>query len=307
MVATLSRRIGGNAYVLLTLTALFWAGNAVAGRAAVGEVSPMLLTALRWLGVVVFLWGFMRHRFQADLPVIRRRLPFVLTMGAVGYTLFNALFYGAAYTTTAVNIGIIQGAIPVFVLAIAFLADKAPIRSLQVAGILVTLVGVALVATKGDIAHLLDLVFTRGDILMVIACFFYAGYTVGLRRRPAVSGLGFFAVMATAALVTSLPLVAIEAANGQLQWPTPKGWLITLYIAVFPSFLSQLCFMRGVDLIGPGRAGIFVNLVPVFSAILAVLILGEAFQSYHALALALVLGGIVLAQKGKQLSDGSPP
>jgi drug/metabolite transporter (DMT)-like permease len=87
---------------------------------------------------------------------------------------------------------------------------------------------------------------------------------------------------------------------GDFQWPTPKGWLITLYIAVFPSFLSQLFFMRGVDLIGPGRAGIFVNLVPVFSAILAVLILGEAFQAYHALALALVLGGIVLAETGKR-------
>lgn len=300
MVATLRRLISSNAFVLLTLTAIFWAGNAVAGRSAVGEVSPMLLTALRWLGVVVFLWGFMRHRFEADLPVIRRHLPFVLTMGTVGYTLFNALFYIAAHTTTAVNIGIIQGAIPVFVLAIAFLADKAPIKPLQMAGILVTMVGVAFIATKGDITHLLDLVFTQGDVLMVIACFFYAGYTVGLRRRPAVSGLGFFAVMATAAFVTSLPLVAVEMAMGQFQWPTPKGWLITLYIAVFPSFLSQLFFMRGVDLIGPGRAGIFVNLVPVFSAILAVLLLGEAFQTYHALALALVLGGIVLAEKGKR-------
>jgi drug/metabolite transporter (DMT)-like permease len=300
MVATLSRLIGGNAFVLLTLTALFWAGNAVAGRSAVGELSPMLLTSLRWLGVVIFLWGFMRHRFAADLPVIRQRLPFVLTMGAVGYTLFNALFYVAAHTTTAVNIGIIQGAIPVFVLAIAFIADKAPINPLQMAGILVTMLGVAFIATKGDLLALMQLAFTKGDILMVIACFFYAGYTVGLKRRPAVSGLGFFAVMATAAFLTSLPLVAVEIALGQFQWPTPKGWLITLYIAVFPSFLSQLFFMRGVDLIGPGRAGIFVNLVPVFAALLAVLILGEAFQSFHALALALVLGGIVLAERGKQ-------
>jgi drug/metabolite transporter (DMT)-like permease len=300
MVAALTRLISGNAFVLLTLTAMFWAGNAVAGRSAVGELSPMLLTALRWFGVVIFLWGFMRHRFAADLPVIRARLPFVLTMGTVGFTVFNALFYVAAHTTTAVNIGIIQGAIPVFVLALALIVDKVPISLLQMAGILVTMVGVILVATKGDVTYLLELAFTRGDLLMVIACFFYAAYTVGLKRRPAVSGLGFFAVMATAAFVTSLPLVAVEIALGQFQWPTPKGWLITLYIAVFPSFLSQLFFMRGVDLIGPGRAGIFVNLVPVFAALLAVVLLGEAFQFYHAIALALVLGGIVLAEKGKR-------
>ncbi len=300
MVAALTRYVSGNAFVLLTLTAMFWAGNAVAGRSAVGELSPMLLTALRWFGVVIFLWGFMRHRFAADLPVIRARLPFVLTMGTVGFTVFNALFYVAAHTTTAVNIGIIQGAIPVFVLALALIVDKVPISLLQMAGILVTMVGVILVATKGDVTYLLELAVTRGDLLMVIACFFYAAYTVGLKRRPAVSGLGFFAVMATAAFVTSLPLVAVEIALGQFQWPTPKGWLITLYIAVFPSFLSQLFFMRGVDLIGPGRAGIFVNLVPVFAALLAVVLLGEAFQIYHAIALALVLGGIVLAEKGKR-------
>lgn len=300
MVAALTRYVSGNAFVLLTLTAMFWAGNAVAGRSAVGEISPMLLTALRWFGVVIFLWGFMRHRFAADLPVIRARLPFVLTMGTVGFTVFNALFYVAAHTTTAVNIGIIQGAIPVFVLALALIVDKVPISLLQMAGILVTMVGVILVATKGDVTYLLELAVTRGDLLMVIACFFYAAYTVGLKRRPAVSGLGFFAVMATAAFVTSLPLVAVEIALGQFQWPTPKGWLITLYIAVFPSFLSQLFFMRGVDLIGPGRAGIFVNLVPVFAALLAVVLLGEAFQIYHAIALALVLGGIVLAEKGKR-------
>jgi drug/metabolite transporter (DMT)-like permease len=300
MVAALTRYVSGNAFVLLTLTAMFWAGNAVAGRSAVGELSPMLLTALRWFGVVIFLWGFMRHRFAVDLPVIRARLPFVLTMGTVGFTVFNALFYVAAHTTTAVNIGIIQGAIPVFVLALALIVDKVPISLLQMAGILVTMVGVILVATKGDVTYLLELAVTRGDLLMVIACFFYAAYTVGLKRRPAVSGLGFFAVMATAAFVTSLPLVAVEIALGQFQWPTPKGWLITLYIAVFPSFLSQLFFMRGVDLIGPGRAGIFVNLVPVFAALLAVVLLGEAFQIYHAIALALVLGGIVLAEKGKR-------
>jgi drug/metabolite transporter (DMT)-like permease len=104
-------------------------------------------------------------------------------------------------------------------------------------------------------------------------------------------------VLATVALATSLPLVGYEIATGTVQWPTPNGWLILVFIGLFPSFLAQVLFMRAVELIGPGRAGLFVNLVPVFGAFLAVLILGEPFHLYHAAALAFVLGGIFIAER----------
>jgi drug/metabolite transporter (DMT)-like permease len=135
---------------------------------------------------------------------------------------------------------------------------------------------------------------------MLIACALYAGYTLALRRRPAVSGLAFFTAMALSAAVTSLPLLAWEIAQGAAQWPTPKGWLIVLFIALFPSLVSQLSFMRSVELIGPQRAGLFVNLVPVFGALMAVTILGEPFGWYHGAALALVIGGILVAETAKK-------
>ena len=97
-------------------------------------------------------------------------------------------------------------------------------------------------------------------------------------------GLVFFAAMAGVAFLTSLPLLAVEIAQGTVQWPTAKGWLVLLYVGLFPSLLSQIFFMRGVELIGPARAGLFVNLVPVFGALLAVLLLGEPFALYHARA-----------------------
>ena len=171
------------------------------------------------------------------------------------------------------------------------------IRGLQLVGMAVTLLGVAIVATKGDIGTLLALAFNIGDVWMLIACALYAAYTLGLRNRPQVPGLAFFALMAGVAFLTSLPLLGYEIAVGQVQWPTLQGLLITLYVGLFPSLLSQIFFMRGVELIGPGRAGIFVNLVPVFGALLAVVLLGEPFHLYHALALALVLGGIWLAER----------
>ena len=287
------------AYAFLTTTALCWGANAVFGRLAVGEVSPLALVALRWLGVVLLLLVFARGPLRRDWQVLRHHLPFVFVMGALGFTSFNALFYVAAHTTTAVNIGILQGSVPVFVLLLAFVAYRTPVTLLQAAGVLTTLLGVAIVAGGGDLARLAGLAVNHGDLLMVLACFLYAGYTVGLRRRPAVSALGLFTVLALAALVASLPLAFVEWTLGEFQWPTPKGWLFVALISLFPSFLAQICFIRGVELIGPGRAGVFVNLVPVFASIMAVGFLREPFEGFHALALILVLGGIWLSERGK--------
>ncbi len=293
--------IAGNAYLLLAFTMLCWGGNAVASRMAVGVLSPMVLVSVRWLVVVAILAVVARRQLAADWPLLRRRLPWIFLMGALGFTAINALFYLAAHSTTAGNLGIVQGAIPVFVLLGALLMHRTPIAGVQVAGILVTLLGVVVVATRGDLETLLKLTFAHGDLIMIGACLLYSGYTLNLRKRPAVSGLGFFCGLALAAFVTTLPLVAIEIAAGEDLWPTTwQGVAIILYVALFPSFLAQISFMRGVALIGAGRAGIFINLVPVFAAVLAVLVPGAAFELFHAAALALVLGGIYLAERGKR-------
>jgi drug/metabolite transporter (DMT)-like permease len=287
----------GQAYVLLTLTTLMWGGNAIAGRLAVGEVSPMMLTCLRWVIVVIVLLPLVGRQVVAAWPQIRERWVFTILMGAFGFTGFNALFYAAAHHTTAVNLTIFQGSIPVLVLLGTVLFFKARVIPLQVIGMAVTILGVILVSVKADFEILRTLALNIGDVWTLIACVFYAGYTLGLRHRPAIPGLIFFAALASVAFLTSLPLLWIEAAQGSLQFPTPKGWLILVYVGLLPSLLSQVFFMRGVELIGPARAGLFVNLVPVFGALLAVLLLGEPFAYYHALGLVLVLGGIWLSER----------
>lgn len=291
----------GRAYVLLTLTTLCWGANAVFGRLAVGEISPMLLVSLRWLGAVLLMLVFARQYVQRDWATLRRHLPYLAAMGALGFTAFNALFYIAAHHTTAVNIGIIQGSMPVFVLIGAFLAYRSPVTRLQMGGVALTMVGVVIVGTGGSLERLAALTINHGDVLMVIACTFYSGYAVGLRQRPAVSSLGLFTVIAGAAFIASVPLTITELALGKLQWPTLTGWVVVGLVTLFPSFLAQIFFMNGVALIGPGRAGVFINLVPVFASILAVLVLSEPFEGFHALALALVLSGIWLSERGKRV------
>jgi drug/metabolite transporter (DMT)-like permease len=164
----------------------------------------------------------------------------------------------------------------------------------------VTLAGVAAIASGGDPNRLFALAFNAGDVLLIAACVLYAGYTQALRDRPPVSGFALFSGFATAALVASVPLAIGEMAIGQFQMPTAMGWALTAYAVLGPSFLSQIFYIRGVELIGPARAGLFINLVPVFGAVLAVLVLGEPFGLHHALSLVLVLGGIALAEWGKR-------
>ena len=134
---------------------------------------------------------------------------------------------------------------------------------------------------------------------MILACFLYAGYAVGLKRFSGVSSLSLFTVIAFVAFLTSIPMSFTEYLLGNLQWPTGEGWIIVALVTFFPSFLAQICFIQGVAAIGPGRAGVFVNLVPVFAAILAVTILQEPFKMYHGVALALVISGIWLSERGK--------
>jgi len=297
----LAKRLGdlsyGNAILMLTLTTLFWGGNTVAGRLAVGEVSPMVVVFLRWVIVAAIMMPLQRQNIRREWPLMRPYFPYMLLMAIFGFVGFNSLFYIAATQTTAVNLGIIQGSMPILVLISSVIAFGARVRLLQLIGILLTLAGVTLIAAQGKLEVLLALAVNPGDGIMLIACVLYSGYTLALRNRPQVSPLSFFAVLSGISVLASVPGLVYEMSSGTAQWPTPQGWLVVLYIAFFPSFLAQITFMRGVELIGPARAGVFINLVPIFAAILAVSILGESFEWHHGTALVMVLGGIWLSER----------
>jgi drug/metabolite transporter (DMT)-like permease len=295
---SLFERFYAQPYLLLILATAGFGGNAVAGRAAVGQISPMLLTTSRWGLVLAVMLLTCRRQIAEAMPEARRRWPALLAMSAVGFTFFNALNYLAAHHTSAVNISIIQGMIPLLVLVGGLVAHKAPVRGGQIAGVCVAMVGVVVVASNGSLAALARMQFNVGDLMMVGACVLYASYAVALRSvSVTTSALGFFFGLALGAFVSSLPLVAIEAALGGLLAPTAKGWGVLTYVALAPSFICQVFFIRAVALIGPQRAGLFINLVPVFGALSAVLILGEHFGLHHALGLGLVLLGIVLSER----------
>ena len=176
--ATLLRSAWASPVLLLVLTTLIWAGHSVVARLAVGEIGPMTLTFLRWTLALVPILVAARPSLRRDWPVLVANWPYVAAMGALGYTAFNALFYLAAHDTSALNLSIIQGAIPALVLIGARVFLGVRFTALQALGALITMLGVVAIAAQGDPARLMALAFSSGDVLMVVAVALYAGYTM---------------------------------------------------------------------------------------------------------------------------------
>jgi drug/metabolite transporter (DMT)-like permease len=295
----MSNKTNSQAYIMLIFVTWGWGCNAIFGKIAVDQISPMMLVSLRWLGVLILLSVFSHRQVVKDWLVIRQHLVYFALMGTIGFTLFNALFYAAAHTTSAINIGIIQGAIPVFVFLGSYIFLRTGMSVLQILGVSVTLIGVIVVATKGEFNQLQGLVFNLGDLFVLIACFFYAIYSIGLTRRPNIAPLSLFTLFATFAFLASLPLWMIEIQYQGLQAPTTTGWVIVALVTLLPSLISQLLYIHAVGLVGPARSGMFVNLVPIFASVMAVFYLDEHFEDFHAISLGLVLCGIFLAEFGR--------
>ena len=294
-------RLWDRASPLLIFASTLWAGNAIASRLAVGNVSPMAMVGPRWLTICLILALVMPTAIRASAPVLWSRRWFILFLATIGLTSFNVLLYVAAHYTTAVNMVLLQCLLPGLVL-LGSAAMGGRVLPTQYAGVAITCVGVAIVATRGHLEDILGLRLNLGDLLVLGACVVGAIYNLMLPRRPRVSAPVFFAGLSAAAALASAPLVAVEASIGAFQWPNAVGWAVILFTVFGPGLGAQVLFLRAVDLIGPDRAGVYNNLTPVCGAAFGVLVLGETFATYHAVGLALVLAGIWMCERRKRLS-----
>ena len=274
---------------------LGWAGNTIAGRMSTGEMSPMVVVFLRWLIISIFLIFFLNKKLISSLKSIRGKFVWLCLMGSLGLTGFNALFYIAAQNTTAINLGIIQGIMPAIILVGSVIIFKEVVNITKVAGLIISFFGVLVVVSQGDYERVILLSFNYGDIVMLCACFFYSGFTLGLKNKPVIDPIVLMTYFSLSALIFSLPLLITEYCLGGNQLPaTGTAWLTILYIAFVPSFLAQVFFIRGVELVGASKAGLFINFLPIFAAILGVLLLGERLYIYHLASLFIVLFGVYL-------------
>ncbi|MDZ7823239.1 MAG: DMT family transporter [Ahrensia sp.] len=289
------------AYILLLFTTLFWGGNAIAGKMAVGHISPMVLTSLRWTIALTILLLIGGKQFWQERQLALKSLPLLFAYGALGFAIFNITLYSALNYTSAINIAIEQAAVPAVIFIGNFILFRTRVTWLQIVGFSLSLVGVAIVASNGkSLSNIAQLEVNRGDAYMALGVLVYAAYSVSLRYKPTMHWKTMTIPMAFSALIVSLPFSYFELQSGSSILPDQRGLLIALYTAYFPAIISQVLWVRGIELIGANRAGIFINLVPIIGTLLAVFILGEIFQLYHAIALVFVIGGIWLAEKSGQ-------
>lgn len=289
----------GKAYFFLLTTALIWGGNAVAGKMAVGHASPFMMTLLRWIIALALIVAISVPQIRRDWPVIRKNGLYLFLMGATGFTGFNVLLYSALHYTSAINAVIEQAGMPFVIFVANFLIFRMRVTGGQVAGFMLTLAGIALTAANGDLGTLLSLQLNFGDLLMLFAVLVYAAYTVGLRFKPDLHWKSMMAATAAGAMVAAIPLGLYEWQSGAGQLPDAYGWGIVAFIAIFPSLFAQILFVRGVEIIGSNRAGLFINLVPIFGMLLSIVLIGERLHVYHIVSLVLVLGGIVIAERNR--------
>jgi drug/metabolite transporter (DMT)-like permease len=280
------------AYVALALAPLLWSGNLIVGKALADALPPFTLSAVRWaIGALVLLPFVVRR--PGDLRPPRALWPGLAVLGITGVTLYSALLYAALPYTATLNAALLQAAIPLvtLLLAAAFLGERA--RGVQWLGVAVAFAGVAWIVAAGDVGALLALRLNRGDALMLVNVLLWAIYTIvaqrTLRQVDPVAGTFLTVVIGLAPL---LPIAAVEM-QGR-AWPVPTLPLIgaLAYLGVFPSIAAYLLWNRGVALVGAGRAALFTNLLPVYTAVLAGVALGEPTRGYHLVGGALVAAGV---------------
>ena len=293
----MTRRLFDLPYVLLTLTALFWSGNFVIARAVHLDVPPMGLVFWRWLGALIVVLPFAWRPLAADWPIIRLHWRIILALAIIGVASFNTLIYLGLQTTTALNALLLQSAIPICIFIFAYMIFHDRVRRIQALGIVLSLAGVGAIVARGELATIHGLSFNQGDLLVFAAVVLWAIYSVLLRQRPKLHPLSFLTVTIIVSVALLAPLYAGEVLSGRVTRFDQPTILAVGYLAIFPSVLAYLFYSRGVDLIGASRAGVFIHLMPLFGSIMAILFLGETFQVYHAMGIALILGGLMLAAR----------
>lgn len=280
--------------LLLAACCLLFASGFVIGRAVRNDVDPLDVAFYRWSLGAVLIAAIARRTVAADLAELRRHWRTVLLLAASGIAGASVLAYRGLQSTTAINSLLVQSSAPLLILAVTLLAYRERPTPKQVLAILVSFAGVAVIALHGHLSWA-DLVLNGGDAWIVAGTLCVALYTVLLRRRPNVRTSSLLLALFAAGALLLLPFVAWTHAHGSPALPSVGALLAIAYLAVFTSVLAYLFLNRGIELIGPSRAGHYAHLIPLFGSVLAVLFLGEQLQAYHGAGAALIAAGLLMA------------
>jgi drug/metabolite transporter (DMT)-like permease len=290
--------------LLLVVATLFWGGNFIVGRLFRQDITPIALTFWRWLLALAILLPLSAAEMRREWRPILHSWKLIVALSVSGITTYTICVYEAVRITSAVNAALFLATLPLMIVVASWLLNRDRITRNQMLGMAISFGGAVVIVAHGSLALLLALHFNIGDLWMLAAVPLWAIYAVLQRHRPAaISPLTLVTVSIAAALLLLTPAYVWEATHGgHTQWSIGSMFAVG-YTAVLASAVSYVLWNRGAAVLGPNRAGIYINLIPVFSALLAVLILGETLAVYHIIGATLVACGIAVAHWHGQHPD----
>ena len=287
------------AYFLLILTTIFWSGNFIVGKAAsLYQIPPFSLNFYRWFFAGLILFPFTFKELIDKKKYILKNIGFFIILGILSITIFNSIVYYSLYYTQVISGVLMISTIPVWIIFIASILNIEKTNVFQIIGVSFSLVGVIFIITKADLNLIKNLNFNKGDLSMIVAMFAWAVYSALLKKKKyEISQLALLQVVIISGLIFLVPIYFIEMNLGHLIVLGQPFYLTLSYVVIFPGLLSFFFWIKGISIIGANRAGIFLHLMPIFGAIMAMIIFDEKFMYYHLLGAIFILAGITLSNK----------
>ena len=289
------------AYLILILTTIFWSGNFIVGKAAsTFQIPPFSLNFYRWFFAGLILLPFTYKEILNKKKYILENIGFFIILGITSITIFNSIVYYSLYYTQVISGILMISTIPVWIIFISSILNIEKTNIFQIIGVIFSLTGVIFIITKADLDLIKNLDFNKGDLSMVVAMFSWAVYSALLKsKKYEISQFALLQVVIITGLIFLIPIYFIEMYLGHLI-VLGKPFILTLtYVVLFPGLAAFFFWIKGISLIGANRAGIFLHLMPIFGAVMAMIIFDEKFMYYHIFGAIFIVAGIALSNKKK--------
>jgi len=290
------------AYLILILTTIFWSGNFIVGKAAsTYEIPPFSLNFFRWFFAGLILLPFTFKELIGKKKYIFNNIGFFTVLGITSITIFNSIVYYSLYYTQVISGILMISTIPVWIIFISSILNIERTNIFQIIGVVFSLTGVIFIITKADLEIIKNLDFNKGDLSMVVAMFSWAIYSALLKsKKYEISQFALLQVVIITGLIFLTPIYLIEMYLGNVIVLGIPFVLTLTYVVFFPGLASFIFWIKGISLIGANRAGVFLHLMPIFGAIMAMLIFDEKFMYYHIFGALFIIVGITLSNKKKK-------
>ncbi len=287
------------AYIFLILATFFWSGNFIVGKfATLFEIPPLTLNFLRWVLVWLILIPFTLKEILKKRDYIKKNWLIISFMGVITISTFNSVVYFALNYTQVINAVLMLAAIPAVVIILSSVMDVEKTNKFQITGLILSILGVATIISNADIQKIISLNFNKGDLWMIVCVLSWSIYSTLLKKRKfELSQFTFIQLMVTVGLIFLIPQYLYEQSIG-LDLRVNKAFIIILlYVVIFPAIAAYYCWQKAIELIGPNRSAMFIQLMPLFSALMAILIFKEKFQLYHFIGAIFIVTGIYLSNR----------